>query len=507
LPANDVDQGRLVAETVALLNRASRYEESEELASGALSGASAEEEAQIRLRLPAFTRHSTQRRVAENRRALDLGEISDVTRARHLAWLAYNLMRGNREHQRAGADAAAAAAASTGDIEATIVYALTLACLDWQDGYVGRALDSFEELSKLARSSDALTARLLLANNYVNLLAVVGRLDEAAALVGAGLEDARREQDAMALDIWAANEGGVLLAAGRLSDARVAVESLPAPAPGGATELDMMRTVTLTQVALHTDDRILLKQMVSHAKVAYPVGAAMVRRTSGFIIALSAWQRGDLYGAMRVLGAEITPYGSPQTIDHMILCARVAAAAGDAGLRANVLRGCGLLEREQPPVPLFAAVAAYARAILESDAQALVTAADMLAVASRPLLYAAAAEDAGLLLHAGRRDEALDQFHAAFDTYSSLGANADSRRVGRKLRELGVERRTVSRPRTKTGWDSLTDAELKVVRLIAEGATNRAVGEQLNLSLHTVKTHVHNAFIKLGITSRTQLQH
>ena len=84
-------------------------------------------------------------------------------------------------------------------------------------------------------------------------------------------------------------------------------------------------------------------------------------------------------------------------------------------------------------------------------------------------------------------------------------ALADARRVGRELRRLGVERRIVSQPRAKTGWDSLTDSELKVVNLIAQGVTNRSVATQLHLSLHTVKTHVHNAFAKLGINSRAQL--
>ena len=68
-----------------------------------------------------------------------------------------------------------------------------------------------------------------------------------------------------------------------------------------------------------------------------------------------------------------------------------------------------------------------------------------------------------------------------------------------------MERRIVAQPRAKTGWDSLTDAELKVINLIAEGATNRTVAQQLHLSPHTVKTHLHNAFAKLGITSRAQL--
>ena len=68
---------------------------------------------------PAHTKHSTQRRVEENRRALQLRDISEVTRARHLAWLAYNLMYDQRGQQRAAADEAAAAAAATGDLEAT----------------------------------------------------------------------------------------------------------------------------------------------------------------------------------------------------------------------------------------------------------------------------------------------------------------------------------------------------------------------------------------------------
>jgi DNA-binding CsgD family transcriptional regulator len=84
-------------------------------------------------------------------------------------------------------------------------------------------------------------------------------------------------------------------------------------------------------------------------------------------------------------------------------------------------------------------------------------------------------------------------------------ALADARRVGRALRQLGVERRIVSHPRARTGWDSLTESELRVVNLIAQGVPNRDVAAQLHLSLHTVKNHVHNAFAKLGINSRAQL--
>jgi DNA-binding CsgD family transcriptional regulator len=511
LSADDAEHGLLVAETVELLNRASRYHEAEELAVAALSEvASAQEEAEIRLRLPTINRHSTQRRVEENRRALQLRDISEVTRARHLAWLAYNLMFQQRGGQRrSAADEAAAAAASTGDLEATIMANLTLALLDGGDGYAGRALGQLEELCTLTRTSDATAAHDMAANHYPILLAAVGRLDDAAARVADGIEQAHREGNAMALAIWATIDGMVHLAAGRLSAAHAATESLPSPQRTGASEPDMVRMVILTEVAVRTDDRTLLQQMVNDARDAYSTGSSVVRRGAAHVLALAAWQRDDVHDAMRWLG-DITLFESPiwpQVLDRVILGARVASAGGDAGLRARVLQANDVLERERPAIPLFTGVAGHARAILERDAQALVAAADGLHSSSRPLLYAGAAEDAGAeLARIDRGEEAVDQLNAAFDTYMGHEALADARRVGRALRRFGVQRRIVS-PRAKTGWDSLTDAELKIVKLIAQGVTNRSVATQLHLSVHTVKTHVHNAFAKLGISSREQLTH
>jgi hypothetical protein len=88
---------------------------------------------------------------------------------------------------------------------------------------------------------------------------------------------------------------------------------------------------------------------------------------------------------------------------------RVAAAAGDAGLRARVLESIEVLEREHPGVPLFAAVAQHTRGILERDPDALVQAAHALRP-WRPLLYAGAAEDAGSEpARDGRNAEAIEQ--------------------------------------------------------------------------------------------------
>ncbi|QRY46099.1 AAA family ATPase [Mycolicibacterium boenickei] len=510
MPVDDAEHGRLVAETVALLNRAARYEESEGLAVEALSRASAEEEAEIRLRLPSFTRRSAKRRAAENRRALELGDISEVTRARHLALLAYNSMLDDVDgDQRAMADEAVAAASASGDMASKIVADLTVTCFNGADGHVCRALEDLRELCALGRTNELPVAHLLASNFYANLLAVVGRLDEAADQVATGIERARQERNTLASDVWETIDGMVHLAAGRLSEARDAAEPLTLPERDDATELDLVRIGVLAQVAVSTDDRNLLQQMATHAHDIYPGAASVVRCRAAHVLALAAWHRGDLSDALRWFSDEIRLLGTllaPQAVDQLILGARIASATGDAGLRERVRAATDKLRHDAQEIPLFAAVARYVGAILDSDADGLVSATDLLQATSRPLLYAAAAEDAGRkLVQSGRTEEAVRQLIVAFETYSRLGATADARRVAREMKPLGIERRIVSQPRATTGWESLTGSELKVVHLIARGASNRATAEQLHLSLHTVKTHVHNVFAKLEISSRAQL--
>jgi DNA-binding NarL/FixJ family response regulator len=51
----------------------------------------------------------------------------------------------------------------------------------------------------------------------------------------------------------------------------------------------------------------------------------------------------------------------------------------------------------------------------------------------------------------------------------------------------------------------LTSQELTVARLVADGASNQQVAEQLYLSRKTVESHLHKVYTKLGIGSRKQL--
>jgi DNA-binding NarL/FixJ family response regulator len=52
--------------------------------------------------------------------------------------------------------------------------------------------------------------------------------------------------------------------------------------------------------------------------------------------------------------------------------------------------------------------------------------------------------------------------------------------------------------------EPLTPRELEVLRLVAQGKTNRAIGEQLVITPGTVKLHVEHIIAKLGVSDRTQ---
>jgi DNA-binding NarL/FixJ family response regulator len=52
---------------------------------------------------------------------------------------------------------------------------------------------------------------------------------------------------------------------------------------------------------------------------------------------------------------------------------------------------------------------------------------------------------------------------------------------------------------------TLTRRELDIVKLIADGATNKEVGVELDISDRTVKGHLSNIFLKLGIPDRMKL--
>src|SRR6185295_18691769 len=59
--------------------------------------------------------------------------------------------------------------------------------------------------------------------------------------------------------------------------------------------------------------------------------------------------------------------------------------------------------------------------------------------------------------------------------------------------------------RASAGWDSLTPTELQVVELVADGLTNKAIGEALFVTPGTVKTHLAHVYAKLGAANRAEV--
>lgn len=66
---------------------------------------------------------------------------------------------------------------------------------------------------------------------------------------------------------------------------------------------------------------------------------------------------------------------------------------------------------------------------------------------------------------------------------------------------LAPDPRPVPVPHT---GETLTAREVEILRLLAAGASNRAIAGQLNTTEGTVKSHLHHIFRKLDVTSRTE---
>ena len=103
--------------------------------------------------------------------------------------------------------------------------------------------------------------------------------------------------------------------------------------------------------------------------------------------------------------------------------------------------------------------------------------------------------------HAGDALEARSALREGSDRANRLGASVLAGVADRGLLACGARPR---RPQT-TGRDSLTPAELRVVRLAAAGETNASIAASLFVNLKTVESHLTRAYKKLGITDRAEL--
>jgi two-component system response regulator DevR len=80
--------------------------------------------------------------------------------------------------------------------------------------------------------------------------------------------------------------------------------------------------------------------------------------------------------------------------------------------------------------------------------------------------------------------------------------------AGQSLLDSAITARVLERLRRGPEVDerlaNLTDQELRVLELMAEGLTNRAIGERLHLAEKTVKNYVTSVLSKMGMNRRTE---
>jgi DNA-binding NarL/FixJ family response regulator len=183
---------------------------------------------------------------------------------------------------------------------------------------------------------------------------------------------------------------------------------------------------------------------------------------------------------------------------------RTSLAAGDQSLANQVTGTAVALANANPGFPALAVAAAHSQGLANRDSALLAEAA---AQHPDPWARASAAEDLALLLANTAKEQAIRQLKTALDGYLQTGTDRDQARIRRRLRELGIRRRHWTTPATRpiAGWDSLTDTEQAVSRLVAEGLNNNQVAARMYISTHTVAHHLRQTFRKLHIASRVEL--
>src|SRR5262249_31283833 len=105
------------------------------------------------------------------------------------------------------------------------------------------------------------------------------------------------------------------------------------------------------------------------------------------------------------------------------------------------------------------------------------------------------------LRRAGQRASARDRLAETPGLAARCGARPLAARARDELKATGA------RPRRewRTGVEALTPSELRIVRLAAEGRTNREIAHELYVTLKTVEGHLSRAYTKLAIEGRDQL--
>ncbi|MDT5170083.1 MAG: hypothetical protein QOD02_3414, partial [Mycobacterium sp.] len=299
------------------------------------------------------------------------------------------------------------------------------------------------------------------------------------------------------------------------AEAEAAMDLSEEISEGGRGYINHLASYALCCVAIHTGDAAGLAAARSAAAEMERVPAAEGRagRLAAWMTAKLDAAQGDFSRLIRIDVALLDPLisgvpnvSSPRRYADQPELVRILLAAGRHQDADTVAERLTAAATRDPEFPFLQAASMHANALVANDYTLADEAVAAYEGCQEPILRAGAVEDAGRLRPEDQRDDAVARLDAALDLYTGVGAIRDVARVRSLLRQRGVRRSAVTAV-SSPHWPELSGSEVAVVRLVATGATNREVGEQLFLSPHTVNAHLRRIFAKLGIRSRVELAH
>jgi DNA-binding CsgD family transcriptional regulator len=395
------------------------------------------------------------------------------------------------------------------DIHTTMAALAARAVIAWDNAQISEALGLLRDAARHGSgiSPDARHPQPLLA--LAAALVDLRQLDEADSILRVADQPALHDIPAQAaLRILRAR---IHLANGRLPDADAAGQAALASAETlGADGYASTARCILAMIALRRGDIAGAAQHIASLPAPIPHSANLHARTETTLAQAQITEARDGPAAaishIRQAGAVLPARQGLLAGDSALApwLVRTSLAAGDQALASQVTGTAIALADANPGFPALAAAAAHSQGLATRDPGLLGEAA---AQHPDPWAKASAAEDLAVLLTSTAKGQAVRHLKTALDGYHQTGAGRDQARIRRRLRKLGVRHRHWTTPATRpvAGWDSLTDTEQAVSRLVAEGLNNNQVAARMYISTHTVAHHLRQAFRKLQIASRVEL--
>ena len=144
-----------------------------------------------------------------------------------------------------------------------------------------------------------------------------------------------------------------------------------------------------------------------------------------------------------------------------------------------------LIDLLMPVMDGIAAIGAIRRELPDVEAIALTSVLD-----DNSVVGAVRAGAIGYLL----KDTEADDLRRAIKAAATGQVQLSPKAAARLMREV----------RAPDSPEALTEREIDVLRLLAQGQANKQIAASLHIGEKTVKTHVSNILAKLGVPSRTQ---